>query len=264
MIDQILKSYSEGNISDGAALAGIILSRFGAMSDNELSEKMHKGIRTIQSYRAQLKKFAPVSKFIFNNSKKLTNQQEQDPISEVLSKYGKLPLLSQIHAVFIKHQIEPKAKALEYIVQYVLNGVKCGRVRNFSQYLQYMIPIMWGEALIETAPKEDIKENLTTVIPIERVGDTPLERPSTDQDAERVWEQISPAIINQSPKATAEMIKCMIPVYKKDSTLYLAIDNSFSREWILHRVGSLFRAAFSSIFMNYEIILDQDVVSKIA
>jgi hypothetical protein len=263
VIDQILSFYAQGKLSEEAALAGIIRDQSGIVNEQQLANYMHKSVRQIRRYISELSNLSPVSKLDLNNNK-LTNQQELNSISEVLSKYGKLPLLSKIHAVFVKHKIEPNAEALEYIVQYVLKGVKCKRVNNFSQYLQYMIPVMWGEALVETAPKEDIKENLTTETPEAIVGDSPPERPNTDHDAEQVWQRVSPTIINQSPKATAEMVKRMIPVNKKDSTLYLAVESDFLREWILHKAGNLFSAAFNNICMNYEIILDQDVLSKIA
>ncbi|MDP4224795.1 MAG: hypothetical protein Q8910_00295 [Bacteroidota bacterium] len=261
MIDQILNFYSEGKLSEEAALAGIILERFGPMTDQQLKSRMNnKSVRSIHRYRRALSNLSPVSKLDFNNFNKLTSKQEQNPISEVLSKYGKLPLLTQVNAVFVKHQIEPNAAALEYIIKDIL---KKNQFRSFTQLLLWSIPVRWGEALVETAPKEEVKELSPTDIPI--VRDTPIpERPSTDQDADQVWQQVSPEIVPKVPRATAEMIKRMIPVYKKDSTLYLAVESDFTREWILHKAGNLFNAAFNNICMNYEIILDKGVVSKIA
>jgi hypothetical protein len=158
MIDQILSFYAQGKLSQGAALAGIIREHLGIIDEQRLATQMNKSVRQIRRYISELSNLSSVSKLDLNINKP-TNQQELNPISEVLSKYGKLPLLSQVNAIFVKHQIEPNAEALEYIVQYVLKGVKCGRVHNFSHYLQYMIPIMWGEALIETEPKEEVKNS---------------------------------------------------------------------------------------------------------
>jgi hypothetical protein len=261
MIDQILNFYAQGKISEEAALAGIILERFGPMTDQELKTRMNdKSIRSIKRYRRALSNLSPVSKLDFNNNR-LTNQQELNPISEVLSKYGKLPLLSQINAVFAKHQIKPNAAALEYIIKDIL---KKNQYRSFTQLLLWSIPVRWGEALVETAPKEEPQQKESVILIGGEIGDTTPERPNTDQDAEQVWQQVSPAIINQVPGVTAEMIKRMIPVHKKDSTLYLAVESDFTKEWILHKVGNLFSTAFSSICMNYEIILDQDAFIKIA
>lgn len=257
MIDQILYFYTQGKLSQGATLAGIIREHLGITNEQQLAAKMNKSVRQIRRYISELSNLSPVSKLDFNNNK-LTNQQELNPISEVLSKYGKLPLLAQVNAVFVKHQIEPNAIALEYIIKDIL---KKNQYRNFTQLLLWSIPVRWGEALVETAPKEETKEFFITDISI---AEELSQRPQSDQDADQVWQQVSSKIVPKVPHATAEMIKRMIPVYKKDSTLYLAVESDFSREWILHKAGSLFRAAFSSICMNFEIILDQDVLSKIA
>jgi hypothetical protein len=263
MIDQILKLYSDGIISDGAMSMEFIINHLGPMSDEELAKTMHKHVRTIKRYRSELTKLPSVSLYV--NNKTLTNKEELktnletsifDQIATILDKFDKVHFTRSVAKVFMSNQIEFNSVALEYIIKYSLK-----HARNFKPYFLKCLVEMWDEAIDKT---KEVKEIPGAIESIAIVGDTPPERPNTDQDAERVWEQIKPEIVKQSPKATAEMIKRMVPVNKKDSTLYLAVESDFAREWILHKVGNLFDAAFINICMSYEIILDQDISIKIA